>query len=59
MKMPSSWRFCLESKKPGELAVVFTNTANYWVGFFLETGLQEREHGRFKYEYFSCSLGLL
>lgn len=34
MKMTCSWRFCLESKKPGDLAVVFTNTANYWVDFF-------------------------
>ena len=29
-----SW-FCLESKKPGELVVVFTNTANYRVLFFV------------------------
>lgn len=34
MKMTCSWRFCLESKKPGEFAVMFTNTANYWVAFF-------------------------
>lgn len=59
IKMTCSWRFRLESKKPGELAVVFPNTANYRVGFFLETRLQERWHGRCKYEYFSCLLGLL
>lgn len=33
IKATCSW-FCLESKKPGELVVVFTNTANYWVFFF-------------------------
>lgn len=51
IKMTCSWRFCLESKKPGELAVDFTNTTNDWVGFFLEIRLLERWHGRFKYEY--------
>lgn len=58
IKMTYSRRFCLESNKPVELAVVFTNTANYWVGFFLETRLQERWHGRFKYECCACLLGL-
>lgn len=33
IKTTCSW-FCLESKKPGELVVVFTNTANYRVGPF-------------------------
>ena len=34
IEMTCSWRFYLESKKPGELVVVFTNAANYQVGFF-------------------------
>lgn len=47
IEMTCSWRFCLESEKPGELVVVFTNAANYQVGFFVETRLWERWH-RFK-----------
>lgn len=58
IKMTRIWKFCLESKKPVELVVVFTNTVNYWVGFSGKR-LQERWHGRFKYEYFPCLLGLL
>lgn len=60
IKMTSSWRFCFESVEPGELVVVFTNTANYRVVFFffflLKMRLQERWHGRFKYEDFFPSL---
>lgn len=42
----------MESKKLGEFAVVFTNTANYWVGcdvflvfFPLKTGLKSDSLG--------------
>lgn len=38
IEMTCSWRFCLESEKPGELVVVFTNAANYQVGFLWKLG---------------------
>lgn len=59
IKMTCSWRFGLESKKLSELVVVFTNTANYWVGFFFWKLGSRREGTRLKCEYFPCLLGLL